>query len=217
MRALANAYLRGQGIATELPGGIMAFLKSRTDAGLPDIQLLFNAAPMTAAPYFFPFRRAYTDAFSCRVVLLRPESRGELRLASADPTAAPRIRQNFLSTERDRRTLRDGVRLVRHIAAQTPLRPFIAKELAPGSDADADIDALIGASGITVHHPLGTCRMGLASDPLAVVDSALRVNGVDALRVVDASVMPDLVSGNTNAVVIMIAEKAADMILQDAR
>ena len=212
MRALANAYFRGQGIATELPGGIMAFLKSRSDEGLPDIQLLFNAAPMTAAPYFFPFRRAYADAFSCRAVLLRPESRGELRLVSADPTAAPRIRQNFLSTEKDRRTLRDGVRLVRHIAAQAPLRPFIARELAPGSDADADIDALIRASGITVHHPLGTCKMGLASDPLAVVDSALRVNGVDALRVVDASVMPDLVGGNINAPVIMTAEKAADLI-----
>jgi 4-pyridoxate dehydrogenase len=212
VRALANAYWRGQGIATELPGGIMAFLKSRSDAELPDIQLLFNAAPMTAAPYFAPFRKAYADAFACRVVLLRPESRGELRLVSGDPAAAPRIRQNFLSTEKDRRTLRDGVRLARHIAAQAPLRPFIAKELAPGSDADADIDALIRAGGITVHHPLGTCKMGPASDPLAVVDSALRVNGVDALRVVDASVMPDLVGGNINAPVIMIAEKAADLI-----
>jgi len=211
-RALANAYLRGEGIASELPGGIMAFLTSRGDAALPDIQLLFNAAPMTAAPYFTPFRRAYPDAFACRAVLLRPASRGELRLVSADPTAAPRIRQNFLSTENDRRTLRDGVRLVRQIAAQAPMREFIAREIAPGSDADADIDALIRASGITVHHPLGTCKMGVASDPLAVVDPALRVNGVDALRVIDASVMPDLVGGNINAPVIMIAEKAADLI-----
>ena len=91
-------------------------------------------------------------------------------------------------------------------------RAFIAREIAPGSDADEDIDALIRATGITVHHPLGTCRMGASSDPLAVVDPALRVRGAEALRVVDASVMPDLVGGNINAPVIMIAEKAADLI-----
>jgi choline dehydrogenase/4-pyridoxate dehydrogenase len=212
LRALAKAYYRGEGIAADLPGGIMAFLKSRPDADLPDVQLLFNAAPMTAHPYLAPFRRSYADGFACRAVLLRPESRGELRLASGDPAAAPRIRQNFLSTEKDRKTLRDGVRMVRAIAAQPAMRPFIAKEIAPGSDADADIDALIRATGITVHHPVGTCRMGAASDPLAVVDSSLRVRGVDDLRVVDASVMPDLVGGNINAPVIMIAEKAADLI-----
>ena len=212
LRALVQAHYRGEGVASDLPGGIMAFLKSRPDAALPDIQLLFNAAPMTAHPYLAPFRRAYADGFACRAVLLRPESRGELRLASADPAAAPRIRQNFLSTDLDRKTLRDGVRMVRAIAAQPAMQPFIAKEIAPGSDADADIDALIRATGITVHHPIGTCRMGTAADPLAVVDSSLRVRGVDDLRVVDASVMPDLVGGNINAPVIMIAEKAADLI-----
>jgi 4-pyridoxate dehydrogenase len=212
LRALVKAHYRGEGIAADLSGGIMAFLKSRNAAELPDIQLLFNAAPMTAYPYLAPFRRAYADGFACRAVLLRPDSRGELRLASADPAAAPRIRQNFLSTEKDRKTLRDGVRMVRAVAAQPAMRPFIASEIAPGSDADADIDALIRATGITVHHPIGTCRMGAASDPLAVVDSSLRVRGVDDLRVVDASVMPDLVGGNINAPVIMIAEKAADLI-----
>ena len=208
--ALAKARYRGDGIAADLPGGIMAFLKSRNATDLPDVQLLFNAAPMTAYPYLAPFRRAYPDGFACRAVVLRPESHGDVRLTSSDPTAAPRIRQNFLSTDRDRATLRDGVRMVRAIAAEPAIRPFIAKELAPGSDADADIDALIRATGITVHHPLGTCRMG--TDALAVVDPALRVRGVDALRVVDASVMPDLVGGNINAPVIMIAEKAADLI-----
>jgi choline dehydrogenase/4-pyridoxate dehydrogenase len=212
LRALVQARYRGEGPAADLPGGIMAFLKSRPDVALPDIQLLFNAAPMTAHPYLAPFRRAYADGFACRAVLLRPESRGELRLASADPTAAPRIRQNFLSTENDRRTLRDGVRTVRAIAAQPAMREFIEKEIAPGADADADIDALIRATGITVHHPIGTCRMGPTADPLAVVDASLRVRGVDDLRVVDASVMPDLVGGNINAPVIMIAEKAADLI-----
>jgi choline dehydrogenase/4-pyridoxate dehydrogenase len=210
LRSLARAHSLGQGIASDLPGGIMAFLKSRDAGELPDIQLLFNAAPMTAHAYLAPFRRAYADGFACRAVLLRPESRGELTLASADPAAAPRIRQNFLATEKDRHVLREGVRMVRAIAAEPAMRPFVAREIAPGSDADADIDALIRATGITVHHPVGTCRMG--TDPLAVVDPALRVRGAERLRVVDASVMPDLVGGNINAPVIMIAEKAADLI-----
>ena len=212
LRSLVRAYHRGQGIASDLPGGIMAFLKSRESGELPDIQLLFNAAPMTAYAYFAPFRRAYADGFACRAVLLRPESRGELLLASADPAAPPRIRQNFLSTDKDRRTLREGVRMVRSIAAEPIMQPFVARELAPGSDADAAIDALIRATGITVHHPAGTCRMGAPSYPLAVVDPMLRVRGAQNLRVVDASVMPDLVGGNINAPVIMIAEKASDLI-----
>jgi 4-pyridoxate dehydrogenase len=210
LRALARAHRRGEGIAADLPGGIMAFLKSRNAADLPDIQFLFNAAPMTAHPYLAPLRRPYADGFACRAVLLRPESRGEVRLASADPAAAPRIRQNFLSTDKDRKTLRDGVRMARAVAAQPALRAFIERELAPGSDTDADIDALIRATGITAHHPAGSCRMG--TDPLAVVDPTLRVRGAENLRVVDASVMPDLVGGNINAPVIMIAEKAADYI-----
>ena len=210
LRALVRAHQRGQGIASDLPGGIMAFLKSREAGELPDIQLLFNAAPMTAHAYLAPFRPAYADAFACRAVLLRPESRGEVLLSSADPTAPPRIRQNFLSTDKDRKTLREGVRMVRAIAAEPSMRAFVAREIAPGSDGDADIDALIRATGITVHHPAGTCRMG--TDALGVVDQALRVRGAQGLRVVDASVMPDLVGGNINAPVIMIAEKAADLI-----
>ena len=210
LRALARARWRGDGVASDLPGGILAFLKSRHASDLPDVQFLFNAAPMTAHPYLAPFRRAYADSFACRAVVLRPESRGEVRLASADPAAAPRIRQNFLTSDKDRKTLRDGIRMARAVGAQFAMRAFIECELAPGSDADADIDALIRATGITVHHPIGTCRMGI--DPLAVVDPTLRVRGAERLRVVDASVMPDLVGGNINAPVIMIAEKAADLI-----
>jgi choline dehydrogenase/4-pyridoxate dehydrogenase len=210
LRALAKAHWRGEGPAADLPGGLLAFLKSRHAADLPDVQFLFNAAPMTAHPYLAPFRRAYADAFACRAVVLRPESRGEVRLACADPAAAPRIRQNFLATDKDRQTLRDGIRMARAVGAQPALRAFVEREIAPGSDSDADIDALIRASGITVHHPAGTCRMG--HDPLAVVDEMLRVRGAESLRVVDASVMPDLVGGNINAPVIMIAERAADLI-----
>src|SRR5271166_5104383 len=214
MLELGKAYLRGEGIASDWPGGIMAFLKSSPGLPLPDTQLLFNAAPMTATPYFPPFVRPYTDSFGCRAVLLRPESRGHLELASQDPRVPVRIRQNFLAAEKDWATLRAGLRLAREIARQPPLAAFAAEEIAPGRDcrSDADIDAHIRATAITVHHPLGTCKMGRASDPTAVVDPELRVLGVDALRIVDASVMPDLVGGNINAPVIMIAEKAADLI-----
>jgi len=211
---LARTYFAGSGISSFVPGGVMAFLKSPYAAALPDIQLLFAAAPMVASPYLAPFRRPYDDAFGCRAVVLRPESRGRLELASTDPRAPPRIRQNFLTVERDWTTLRTGLRMVRDLAAQGPLRPFIDREIAPGPGgwSDATLDAHIRATGISVHHPLGTCRMGPPGDEMAVVDAELRVLGVDGLRVVDASVMPDLVGGNINAPVIMIAEKAADLI-----
>jgi choline dehydrogenase/4-pyridoxate dehydrogenase len=215
MPDLARAYLFGQGMASDLPAGLLAFLKTRPDAPLPDLQLLFNAAPMTAHPYFSPFRKPYPDGFACRAVLLRPESRGEVRLASADPRAALTIRQNFLATDNDWAVLRDGIRLVQDVGRQASVAPFVDKELAPGPNASrAAIDAHIRATGITVHHPLGTCRMGPASERMSVVDPQLRVLGTEGLRVVDASVMPDLVGGNINAVVIMIAERAADLIMK---
>jgi choline dehydrogenase/4-pyridoxate dehydrogenase len=212
--ALAAAYLKGQGIATDLPTGKMAFLKSRSDAKMPDVELIFNAAPMTAAPYLWPLRRAYADGYACRAVVLRPDSRGSVELVSADPRQAPRIRQNFLSTDKDRNTLRAGLRMVRDICRQAPMQPFMALEIAPGETAasDADLDAHVGINSITVHHPLGTCKMGVASDPLAVVDSELRVLGTEGLRVVDGAAMPDLVGAHINAPIIMIAEKAADLI-----
>ena len=211
---LGKTYFFGSGISADLPGGVMAFLKSRPEVELPDIQLLFNAAPMAATPYLPPFSKPYADSFACRAVVLRPESRGRLELASADPNQPPRIRQNFLATDRDWATLRAGLRLVREVARQSALRPFVASEIAPGPEqaSDDELDAHIRATAISVHHPLGTCKMGVASDPMAVVDSELRVFGIDGLRVVDASVMPDLVGGNINAPVIMIAEKAADLI-----
>jgi 4-pyridoxate dehydrogenase len=208
-RALARSYCLGSGPAAALPSGWMAFLKSRPDATLPDIQFLFRAAPQTARPYA-PFARPFEDGFGFRAVLLRPESRGSVQLASSDPRAPPRIRQNFLATDSDRHTLRQGLRMVRAVASRPALNPFIAAELAPCSDSDTALDAHIRATAATAHHPLGTCRMG--SDAQAVVDPELKVRGVERLRVVDASVMPDLVGGNINAAVIAIAEKAADLI-----
>jgi 4-pyridoxate dehydrogenase len=211
---LGKTYFFGSGISADLPAGVMAFLKSPLAGALPDVQLLFAAAPLEATPYLPPFIGAYIDSFGCRAVVLRPESRGRLDLVSNDPRQPVRIRQNFLATDKDWATLRAGLRIVREIANQAPLRPFIAGEIAPGADKTSDqaIDAHIRATGISVHHPLGTCKIGTADDTTAVVDGELRVFGIDGLRVVDASVMPDLVGGNINAPVIMIAEKAADLI-----
>ena len=213
-RELARAYFFGTGFAADVPGGVTAFLRSGADGALPDLQLLFTAAPLGAWPYFPPFKAPFTDGFACRIVMLHPESRGTVALRSDDPRDAPRIHQNFLSTDADWRTLRAGVRIARQVIDQPMMRPFVGREIAPGAakGSDADIDAHIRATSITVHHPLGACRMGLETDPLAVVGPDLRVKGVGGLRVVDASVMPDLVSGNINAAVVMVAEKAAEII-----
>jgi len=212
--ALARAYCFGTGPASETPSGWTGFVKSRPDVELPDIQFLFRAAPGGAGPYLPPFKSAFADGFALRAVMLRPESRGEITLASADPKTPPRIHQNFLATEGDRRTMRDGLKLVRRLMNAPPVKDFVARELVPGPGVqnDDDLDAYIRATAATAHHPLGTCRMGPANDRMAVVDPELRLYGVEGVRVVDASVMPDLVGGNINAPVIMIAEKAADLI-----
>ncbi|WP_158915479.1 GMC family oxidoreductase [Caulobacter sp. S45] len=211
---LARAYLFGVGRATELPSGVMGFFKTSPDLALPDVQMLYRSTPLGAEPYMPPFSKPFADGFSTRAVLLRPESRGHLQLASADPQAPVRIFQNFLATEKDRKTIRDGLRLLRDIARQAPLAPFVAAELSPGPGkvSDDDLDAYARATASTAHHPLGTCKMGPDTDPDAVVDETLTVRGIERLRVVDASVMPDMVGGNINAAVTAIAEKAADMI-----
>jgi 4-pyridoxate dehydrogenase len=209
VRELAKAYLLGTGFANDVPGGIVAFLKTDASAKLPDIQFLFNAGSMAAKPYLPPFLPSYPDSFGCRVALLRPQSRGSVTLASADPRTPVRIKQNFLSVEDDLKVLRAGIRMARDVGRQSPLAPFVGSEVTP-LNTDTEIDAFIRSTGITVHHPAGTCRMGADGD--SVIDPELRVRGVEGLRVVDASVFPDLVGGNINAPVIMIAEKAADMI-----
>jgi choline dehydrogenase/4-pyridoxate dehydrogenase len=211
--ALADSYLLGgTSVASDIPGGMASFARVMPEASVPDIQLLLAGAPLNAHPYLQPFRRPYQDAFGGRVVMLHPESRGELVLASNEPSTPIRIRQNFMSTEREWETLRRGVRLMHEIMSGTKMQPFVAKELNPVLESDASIDEHIRTTAITLHHPAGTCKMGPENDESAVVDPQLRVRGVESLRVIDASVMPDLVSGNINAPVMMIAEKAADMI-----
>jgi 4-pyridoxate dehydrogenase len=211
---LARAHFFGTGLAASLPNNVMAFLKSDTSANMPDMQLLFRVAPMDAGPYLAPFKPAYPDGFGCRPTPLRPESRGAIRLASSDPFNAPRIEIDFLATDQDLRMVRSGIRMAREIFNQSAVRAYTSVEIAPGPDktSDTDLDAYARATATTVYHPLGTCKMGPESDDGAVVDPQLRVRGVDQLRVVDASVMPDLVGGNINAPVIMIAERAADLI-----
>jgi choline dehydrogenase/4-pyridoxate dehydrogenase len=201
---LAKCYFLGTGFAADLPGPLVGFLKSDPALAVPDVQLLFQGAPLAAGPYL---AKPFVDGFTCLAVLLRPQSRGRVELASNDPAKPPRIRQRFLTVDADWKTLRAGMRIARDVAKQKPLERFIERELAPlGAGSDAEFDAHIRATSITVHHPLGTCKMG------DVVDEDLKVRGVEGLRVVDASVMPDLVGGNINAPVMMIAEKAADLI-----
>ena len=210
---MVRAYVLGTGPGTVLPSRLHAFLKTRRELPVPDIQFLFRGAPARAHPWFPGITPPYEDSFGLRPVLLHPESRGVVRLRSADPGAPVRIVQNFLATENDVRTIREGVKLGRDIASRKGLDPFRGLETAPGADCrtDAAIDAFVRRTAITAHHPCATCAMGPGDD--AVLDPALRVRGVEGLRVVDASAMPDLVSGNINACVLMIAEKASDLVL----
>jgi 4-pyridoxate dehydrogenase len=212
-----KTYLTGKGFSGDVPGGVVAFLKSDASRPLPDVQLLFTAAPLGAWPYMSPFKAPFADGFATRIVAVQPESRGSVNLASSDPLAAPLIHQNFLSSQRDWQSLRAGFRVARNLASQPSMVPFVGAEFFPGPkcESDDEIDEHIRKTSITVHHPAGTCRMGV--DAESVVDPELRVRGVAGLRVVDASVMPDLVCGNINAAVIMIAEKAADLIRSRAQ
>lgn len=211
---LARTYLTGGGFSGDVPGGVTALLHSSVAGEIPDMQYLFTAAPLAAWPYLKPFRQPFEDGFATRLVLTQPEARGTVTLASADPAKAPLIRQNFLSHDRDWSVLREGIARARELASMPGMRPFVKAEIAPGpgSTGREAIDAYIRNSVITVHHPAGTCRMGAAEDPRNVVAPDLRVHGVDGLRVVDASVMPEIPNGNINAAVLMIAEMAADMI-----
>jgi choline dehydrogenase/4-pyridoxate dehydrogenase len=212
--SLAQGAMFGTGFTTDLPGGLIGFVKTPRANRLPDAQLLFIAGPLGAGPYLPPFRPAFEDTFACRIVVLRPESRGTISLASADPATHPHIRQNLLATDGDWQTLKAAVSMFDEVARQPALKPFIARQIAPGPNVktDAQFETFIRNSVVTTHHPCGTCKMGPESDPMAVVDPQLRVRGVENLRVVDASVFPDIIGANINAAVIMIAERAADLI-----
>jgi choline dehydrogenase len=197
---------QGPGRTNHLHAG--AFLKTRGELDRPDIQFhLVNAVMMDHAKVA-PDR----DGFTVHACQLRPESRGTVTLASRDPFDAPLIDPQYLSTDTDRRTLRDAVRIVRDIVRQDALKIYRGPEMRPGDHVrtDSEIDAWIRRTAETIYHPVGTVRMG--ADPKAPLDEQLRVRGVKSLRVIDASVMPTLVGGNTNAPTIMIAEKLSDIL-----
>jgi choline dehydrogenase-like flavoprotein len=189
------------------------FIKSRVSEPIPDLQLHFVIGKLVDHGR----KTSFGHGYSCHVCLLRPKSRGSVKLASADPTAVPLIDPNFLGERDDLERLLRGFRLMRHILSQPVLAGYRGVELAASSGAHTDeqIEQFIRNHADTIYHPVGTCRMGV--DALAVVDPELRVQGMAGLRVVDASIMPRVVGGNTNAPTIMIAEKAADMIKAAAR
>jgi choline dehydrogenase len=188
------------------------FFRTNALAATPDIQvhfIIFSADTAGAALHSFP-------GFIASVCQLRPESRGFVRIKSADPSEPPAIQPRYLSSRTDRDTVVAGIKLLRRIMNQPAMRRYIAEERAPDPrcTSDDELLAFARATGTTVFHPTSTCRMG--SDSTAVVDERLRVHGIERLRIVDGSIMPTVVSGNTNAAIVMIGEKGADMILQDA-
>ena len=208
--AFARAYLFGTGPASAVPLEAGGFLKTRKDLDIPDIHITFVPGLNLETTRQGQGQHGYLINF----YPLRPESRGSITLASIDPDAAPLIDPNYLSAEADRRCMRDGTRLVRQIGETVPLVQRKAKDISPNLDDlanDSSIDAWVQTGANTIFHPVGTCRMG--ADILSVVDAELKVRGIKALRVVDASIMPSIVGGNTSAPTMMIAEKAADMIL----
>jgi len=209
------AHLFGKGFATRLPGGLTGFVRSSAREPVPDIQLLFLAAPLDAHPYFAPFVRPYQDRFVCRVVLVRPDSRGEVALRTAAATDAPIICQNLMGAPDDIARAREGLKIFRSIADAPALSAMIEAEQAPGSGCTTDeaIETYIRNAVTTSFHPAGTCKMGAPDDDSRVVDDELKVAGLDGLRVVDASIFPEPIGGNINAAIIMAAERAADQIL----
>jgi 4-pyridoxate dehydrogenase len=210
--AMARAQAFGTGPATVPPTRLMGFLKTRPELTVPDIQFFCGANPRIPHLWFPGWKAAPQDGFELAPVLLHPERAGHIALASADPCTPVRIHQNVLSTANEVRTLREGVKLARDLLSRKVLDPYRGRAVIPDDEVktDAEIDAWIPKAAIAAFHPAGTCAMGIGPD--AVLDPELRVRGAECLRVVDASAMPDLTSGNINAVVVMMAEKAADLI-----
>jgi len=213
MRIGAEFVLRRRGPMTMGASQVGAFTRTRPEIATPDIQ--FHIQPLSSqAPGhgLDPF-----SAFTTSVCQLRPESRGHVRIVSPDPRAHPEILANYLATDTDRQTMIAGIRVGRCIAAAPPLAEIVRAEREPGASAQSDGELLdwIRTRATTIYHPAGTCRMG--TDDMSVVDERLRLRGLAGLRVADASIMPSITSGNTNAPAIMIGEKAAAMVRDDAR
>jgi choline dehydrogenase len=224
LNLIANSWLGQLGMGLEYAwrrGGPLSMAPSqlgvftRSDASHTTPNLQYHVQPLSLDKFGDPLHRF--AAFTASVCNLRPTSRGMVAIASRSATDAPRIAPRYLSTQEDRRIAAEAIRLTRHIVAMPALAPYHPDEYLPGPQyqSDDELAAAAGAVGTTIFHPVGTCRMGRAGDAGAVVDARLRVHGVAALRVVDASIMPTITSGNTNAPTVMIAEKGAQMMRQD--
>jgi len=209
--------LRRRGPLTMAPSQLGLF--TRSDSRRERANLQFHVQPLSLDKFGDPLHTF--PAFTASVCNLQPTSRGFVRLRTTDPAAAPVIKPNYLSTDEDRRVAADSIRVARRIVDQPALAKYQPQEYLPGRDVAPDDDASLvkaaGAIGTTIFHPVGTAKMGRDTDPLAVVDERLRVIGLERLRVIDASVMPTITSGNTNSPTIMIAEKGAAMVREDAR
>ncbi len=205
--------LRGRGALTFGVTTAQVFCKSQPDLQSPDLQLLFTPASYDPAKVLAP---EPTPGIGCAICPGRPLSRGTIMAQTSDPLQAPLIRPNYLSHDDDLRAMTAGIRHARRIFAAPPLAEYCVLERDPGAEctSDADLEQYARHNGTTLYHPVGTCKMG--TDAMAVVDPKLRVNGIGGLRVVDASIMPTLTTGNINAPTIMIAEKAADMVRHDS-
>ena len=212
-----NYALFRRGPLTMAPSQLGAF--TRSDPSQDRANLQYHIQPLSLDKFGEPLHPF--SAFTASVANIRPTSRGKLTLKSADPAQAPAIAPNYLSTPEDRRVAADSIRVTRQIVAQPALQPYAPIEYLPGTqvrdDDEAGLMKAAGDIGTTIFHPVGTARMGRADDPNAVVDARLRVIGIDGLRVADASVMPSITSGNTNSPTMMIAEKGAAMIVEDAK
>ena len=209
--------LRRRGPMTMSPSQLGAFTKSDKTQDRANIQ--YHVQPLSLDKFGEPLHPF--PAFTASVANLRPTSRGALTLKSADPAKAPAIAPNYLSTPEDRQVAADSIRVTRSIVSQPALRKYTPVEYLPGeqvsSNDEAALEKAAGDIGTTIFHPVGTARMGRDDDARAVVDTRLRVIGIDGLRVIDASVMPSITSGNTNSPTMMIAEKGAAMILEDGK
>jgi len=212
----AEYVLLRRGPLTMAPSQLGVFTRSDADQARANLQ--YHVQPLSLDKFGDPLHAF--PAFTASVCNLQPTSRGTVRLRSSAPKDAPAIAPHYLSTDRDRRIAASAIRLTRRIAAQPALAPFHPQEYLPGpgvrDDDEADLIKAAGDIGTTIFHPVGTAKMGLPSDPMTVVDGRLRVAGVERLRVIDASVMPTITSGNTNAPTMMIAEKGAAMLREDA-
>jgi choline dehydrogenase len=211
----AEYALKRSGPMSMAPSQLGAFTRSSPEQPYPNIE--YHVQPLSLDAFGEPLHRF--NAFTASVCNLNPTSRGWVRIRSNKFDEAPAIATNYLSTEEDRRVAADSLRVTRRIAAQPALAPYRPEEWRPGPQfqSDEDLARLAGDIATTIFHPVGTTQMGADGDPRAVLDARLRVRGVRGLRVVDAGAMPTITSGNTNSPVLMMAEKAAEWIAQDAR